>query len=265
MAMTFGCCIGSSCYDLVAKAGYSSIAFPGVELTSLSESEFEQLTEKVRTGPLDVLSVNSFCPPQLRLTGHDLDLDALERYARILFPRAAQLGVKFIGIGGPVSRSTREGETQEDALRNLETSLSTLCRVAEEYSLTILLESVCSLECNLVTYTHEAAEMVRRLNIPNLGLVYDIYHAHMMHEDPRYILEAADLIRVAHIAQDEGGKRIYLREEKFQEYLPYIKALTEAGYTGELNMESFVGDPAQELPQSKKILDDLLNTVQSNS
>lgn len=257
MAMKFGCCIGFAHYDLVAAAGYDSITFPGVELAAASDEEFEKIVAKVASGPLAVHSVNSFCPASLRLTGADLDLAALEAYARRLFRRAARLGAKYIGIGGPVSRSTRPGESTESALKDLERSLTLLCCIGKEYGLSILLESVCTLECNVVTYTYEAADMVRRLNLPNLGLVYDIYHAHMMNEDPNYILQIGDLLKVVHIAQNMKNKRGYLREENVPEYLPYFQALSKVGYDGECNMESFIGELAEELPRSKKILDEL--------
>ena len=260
--MEFGCCISIAHYDQVASAGYRSIALPGVELSAMDDAAFQAALRKTAGGPLAVHSVNSFCPPSLRLTGADFDAQALERYSRRLFSRAAELGVQYVGIGGPASRSTRPGESRTTALEELKRSLSLLCRLGQEYGLSILLESVCSLECNLVTYTHEAADMVKELALPNLGLVYDIYHAHMMGEDPRYILEVSDLIHVVHIAQDQGGKRLYLREAHMDEYLPYLQALHEAGYTGECNLESFVGDTAEELPRSKRILDQLLAKVQ---
>lgn len=256
--MEFGCCIGIAHYDQVLSAGYRSIALPGVELASMDDGAFQAALEKTRGGPLALHSVNSFCPPALRLTGADFDPSALEDYAHRLFARAARLGVRYVGVGAPASRSTRPGESREQAMDQLKLSLSLLCRVGREYGITVLLESVCSLECNLVTCTWEAADLVRELALPNLGLVYDIYHAHMMGEDPGYILEAADLIRVVHIAQDQGGKRLYLREEKMGEYLPYIQALCRAGYAGECNLEAFVGDIGQELPRSRDILQRLL-------
>ena len=45
--MKFGCCISSAHYDLVAANGYSSIAFPGVELAGASDAEFESIAAKV--------------------------------------------------------------------------------------------------------------------------------------------------------------------------------------------------------------------------
>lgn len=261
--MKFGCCINSAQYDLVVSAGYDSITFPGVELAGVNNEKFEQIAAKVAAGPLAVHSVNSFCPASLRLTGSDLSLTVLETYVRRLFPRAARLGVKYIGIGGPVSRSTRPGESTQSALKDLERSLDLLCCAGEEYGLSILLESVCTLECNVVTRTYEAADMVCRLKRPNLGLVYDIYHAHMMNENPNYILQIGDLIKVVHIAQNMDNKRGYLREENIPEYLPYIRALAQVGYEGECNMESFVGELTEELPRSKRILDQLFSVYLS--
>jgi len=265
MAMKVGCCIGMAHYGEVAAAGYQSIALPGVELAGMDDAAFQKTRETLKHGPLELHSVNSFCPPDLRLTGADFSAQRLEDYARRLFARAAELGVSYVGIGGPVSRSTRPGEDPVRASEELKNALALLCRLGGEYGLTILLEAVCSLECNLVVYTHEAAEMVRALGLPNLGLVYDIYHAHMMGEDPAYVLSVAELIRVVHIAQDQNGRRIYLREAFLEAYRPYIQALHRAGYSGEINMESFVGELPEELPRSREILNRLIAEAQESA
>lgn len=263
--MKAGCCIGIGHYDEVVSAGYRSIALPGVELAGMDEAAFQAAREKLRRGPLALHSVNSFCPPDLRLTGADFSARKLEDYARRLFGRAAELGVSCVGIGGPVSRSTRPGEDPVRALEELKNTLALLCRLGSEYGLTILLEAVCSLECNLVVCTREAAEVVRDLDLPNLGLVYDIYHAHMMGEDPAYVLSVAELIRVVHIAQDQDGRRIYLREAFLDAYRPYIRALHQAGYRGEVNMEAFVGELSEELPRSRDILNRLIAEAQGSA
>lgn len=259
--MELGCCIGMEYYDTVAAAGYRSIALSGVELTNMDESVFQSGKKKILSGPLAVHSINNFCPPALRLTGSGFDANKLADYSNLLFRRASDIGAQYIGIGSPVSRSTRAGESPLTAIEELERSLNILCCLAKNYGLTILLESVCSLECNLVTYTHEAAQLVRKMSLDNLGLVYDIYHAQMMKEDPEYILEIPDLIHVVHIAQNHNGKRIYLREKNLPEYVPYFKALNKIGYRQECNLECFASNVEEELPRSKKILDRILGDL----
>ncbi len=139
-------------------------------------------------------------------------------------------------------------------LSQFKDSLKLLCSIASKYDMEILLESVCGAECNLVTTVREAFEIVKELDLPNLGLVYDIYHDRYEGESLDIIDEAAGLIKTVHIAEDLSGSRIYLKEEYSDVYAGYWKRLERAGYRGEFDLECFAGDPAEGIKNSFEIL-----------
>jgi sugar phosphate isomerase/epimerase len=253
--MKIGCCIGIECYDAVLAAGYDNITLAAKDIAAMEEAAFGEVLAKVKNGPLVLSSLNSFSPPEVKLSGGGYSAEALTIYAVPLFDRAAALGVRHIGIGAPFSRNMPDGFSKQLALEQLRQSLGLLCDLGAPLGIDILLEAVCDIECNLIVTTDEALEVVRSMGVQNLHLVYDIYHAHMMNEPVSNIGLAGGEIKVVHISQDEGrGRRLYLDPDKTNEYLPYIRALQEIGYDGEISLEAFFGDPAVELPRSYDIL-----------
>lgn len=252
--MLIGCCIDLSWYDTLAACGYDSITLGAKDVADWDEDTFRRARGKLRDGPLKTISLNSFCTPGLRLNGSGFDLKAVEEYTRRVCQRGSQLGFRMIGIGAPASRSLRPGDALPQSREQFKRSLSAMCRIAGAYDMEILLESVCSLECNFITTTREALRLLREMEEPNLHLVYDIYHEYMEAQPLSVIAEAAGEIRVVHIAQNIGNQRAYLRTEQEGVYRSYWNALETAGYTGEWNLECFTGFPGEQLPASMEII-----------
>ena len=257
--MLTGCCTTIDNYDKVAAAGYETITLAAVDISAMDSAAFARAKNVIRGGPLRLLSLNRFCGADVHLNGPAYTPAKLENYAAPLFERAAALGAKYIGIGSPASRNLAPGVDAAAAMQLFENAITQLCSLAAPYGIEILIEAVCDIECNFITTTPEALDLSKRLDLPNLRLVYDIYHAHMMKEPLENIDDAAEQIRVVHIAQDVNhGQRHYLDETKTEEYSPYIKKLQTAGYKGEVSLEAFQGEIEKELPKSLNILKTLL-------
>ncbi|MBR0090615.1 MAG: sugar phosphate isomerase/epimerase [Lachnospiraceae bacterium] len=252
--MIRGCCIDLSWYDKLVEYGYESIALAAKDVAAWDEETFSKNKEKLSKGPLKTISLNSFCTQDLRLDGSGYDPEKLRAYMERLCPRAAALGFSVIGIGAPASRNLGAEDDRETCLAQFKESLRIMCDVAAAHGIGILLESVCSLECNFITTTREAYAIVKELALPNLHLVYDIYHEVMEGQPVDVIDEVINEIRVVHIAQDENGKRAWPDKAHIDEYRVYWDRLHALGYTGEWNPECFTGDIDQGLQQSIQIL-----------
>ena len=252
--MLIGCCIDLFRYDTLAACGFDSITLAAKDVVEWDEETFRSAQKKLKDGPLKTISLNSFCTPGLRLNGSGFDLAAVEAYTRRVCQRGSRLGFRMIGIGAPASRSLRPGDALPQCREQFKHSLSVMCRVARDYGMEILLESVCSLECNFITTTLEALQLLRELKEPNLHLVYDIYHEYMENQPLSVIAEAAEEIRVVHIAQNVDNRRAYLHADQAEIYRAYWDALKNAGYTGEWSLECFEGDPKQQIPASMEII-----------
>lgn len=256
--MLFGCCTTIENYALVAEAGFDTITLAAKDMAAMDRPTFANAKQTLAGGPLKALSLNAFCTADVRLNGPGYSAQSLEAYAAPLFARAAELGIGSVGVGSPASRNLPSGEGYATSMAQFEEGMATLCRLAKPYGIDVLLEAVCDVECNFITTTPQALAVVRRLALPNLHLVYDIYHAAMMEEPLSNIGEAAGEIRVVHIAQDVGrGQRHYLDRRHIDAYRPYLQQLREAGYQGEVCLEAFYGDPQTEFAQSLEILKSL--------
>ena len=240
--MQFGCCTTMDYYDELARLGYDYIELAGKAVAAMDERAFAAAAARVAAGPVACCGFNAYCPPEVVIAGRGWDLAAARAYAKRLLPRAKALGARSVGIGAPASRTLPEGFDRALARRQMADFLKATAEVADRYGVTLLLEAVCTRECNFVNTTPEALEIVRELALPNLFLVYDIYHAAVMGESPAQIDAIFPLLRHVHICRDARGERTYLAAEQPQPYQPYVDALLALGYDGAICLEAFCGD-----------------------
>ena len=255
--MKIGCCIGIEYYDILAKLGFDSITLAGVDVVAWSEEQFVSVLTKMQSGALQSISINSFCPAALRLTGSNADTVEIRNYTRKLCARAERMGVRYIGIGAPKSRNVDRDNTYALAWKQLQAAFTVICEEAVRVGIDVLLEPVCKLECNLINTMQEALRFLEEMQLPNLHLVYDIYHEDAESQPLSVIAEAGDEIRVVHIAQNVNNERCYLDPAYTEKYRAYWDALQKIGYQGEYNLEAMVGNPCYELPRSYRILKEL--------
>lgn len=252
--MEYGCCTTIDNYDLLVQTGYDRIILPAAELAAMETPAYERLRGKLSKGPVKCLALNSFCTPKLILCGNSYSNEAVEAYTRVLADRAAGIGVRYIGVGAPKSRSIPPDFPQSTAMSQLKHSLTGICRVCADYDIEVLLEAVCDLECNFITTTEEAVGVVEELGLPNLQLVFDTYHAFMMGEDDAPLRRAMKYVRLVHVAQNIDGRRHYLRRANMDEYAVYFNALLEGGYDGEVSVEAFNDEPETQLQETLDIM-----------
>lgn len=252
--MIYGCCTSFDNYNLLIKHGYDRIILPATELMAMDEAAVIGVRKTLAEGPVKCSSLNSFCTPALILCGNGFDPAAIKSYCTRLASRAHLIGAEYIGVGAPKSRSVPEGFIRELAMAQFKQSLSILCAACAPYKITILLEAVCSLECNFITTTEEALAVVKALNTDNLALVFDTYHAFMMGEDARPLRQAITDIKLIHVAQNIDNKRHYLRRENLAEYQVFFDALRDAGFSGEVSVEAFYDDMDAQLDETLDIM-----------
>lgn len=252
--MNIGCCTTVDNYNELAKIGYKTITLAGKDISAMTDGEYEHAKRIILNGPLRTEGVNTFCAPQLRLNGEGFTATAVEAYTCRLCKRAKPLGIVSIGVGAPNSRRIAPDYPSEKALDEFSEALRTMCSVAAKFDMQILLEALATVECNCVTTTSEALALVRSLALPNLHMVYDIYHAFMMDEEPASIREAVGEIRTVHISGYGDNKRPYLSQPSFTKLVPYIQELKACGYDGELSVEAFAGDIHEGFRETYRLL-----------
>jgi len=99
------------------------------------------------------------------------------------------------------------------------------------------------------------AEIVRRVDSPNVKLLFDIYHVQVMNGDViRRLRRYRDLLGHVHTAGNPGRAELDDRQEI--NYPAVMKALLDVGYTGFVGQEFIpTRDPAQGLAEAVALCD----------
>lgn len=252
--MQFCCCASFEDLPLVTSAGYDRIALSGTFLAVCGEDTFAQLCAAAADGSLVCRSLNAFCPADVKLVGEGYAPRRLGRYSRALAARASRIGVEAVGIGSPNSRKLPSEFDRGCAMRQWQASLRIICEEFGSCGISVLAEPLCTLECNWMNTTDEVREVVEQLSLPNLGMVFDMYHAFVMGEYDIPLRRAMPYVGEVHIAQFIHGEKHYLHPDHSADCAPYFAALRDLGYDGEIAVEAVHGSLPSALPRSLKLL-----------
>ena len=179
-------------------------------------------------------AANSFYPGKIRTVGSDMDSATILSYSRTSFSRAKLAGIRIMVFGSGGSRALPEGASATDAASQFAAALSLIAPAAAENGITIVVEPLNRAECNFINSLAEGAAIVRMVNHPSVQLLADIYHMMREDEGPQEIRNHAAIIRHVHIAERETRSAPGVAGDDF---LPYLRALKESGYTGDISLE----------------------------
>lgn len=252
--MIFSCSGNLQNYRSIESAGFDGIILSGAEISSMSENELDHLEETISRGPVKCYSLNDFCPQEIKLCGDELNIETLKAYTGLLVRRASRLGIKQIGIGAPRSRIICDKSPHEKEINKLKNSLINICKIAEPYKIDILFEAVNSNDCNFITYTDEAFNIVNSIDLDNLHLVFDFYHAGIMEESAVPLQSIIEKIKIVHIACELDGKRVLPTDDLMQKYTYYVDALRRGRYYGEIGIEVEPSNDVSDLSASLQLI-----------
>lgn len=107
---------------------------------------------------------------------------------------------------------------------------------AAKCGMTLSLEPLNRFECYVLNTVADAAEIVRRVDRPNFGLLYDTFHANIEEKDPVGVI-APNIRAINHVHISEND-----RGTPGKGHVPIratLQALKAAGYDGWLTIEAF--------------------------
>ena len=215
------------------------------------EANFEKSLMILKESPLSVPACNSFFPAELRLTGYQVDEERVLRWAETAFSRARQAGVRIIVLGSGGARKVPDGFGYDRAVAQFTGLLARMGQLAEAYQVTIALEHLNRQETNFINTLAEANAIVGKVNHPAVGLLCDIYHMLVENEPPGAILKAGKRIVHCHVAEKTERAA---PGTNGQDFVPYFRALKEAGFKGKISIECRWADFANEVEPSLKYL-----------
>ncbi len=187
--------------------------------------------------------------------------DAIDQSADFGVPNViAFTGYKWRDAMDPTSGEISLGEGADNCVN----SLKALASRAEARGVTICLEQLNTRDDTHPMKGHPGyqgddldycAEIVRRVDSPNVKLLFDIYHVQVMNGDViRRLRQYRDMIGHVHTAGNPGRAELDDRQEI--NYPAVMKTLLEIGYTGYVGQEFIpTRDPARGLAEAVALCD----------
>lgn len=202
-------------------------------------------------------AANCLIPGELKTTGPETDLQAVGAYMESTCRRASEAGIRILVFGSGGSRSLEEGFDPQQGRRQLVEHLKAWAPLAQQSGVTIVVEPLSKLDCNIITSVDEGADLVRRVGHPHVRLLIDTYHMGRDGDDIQAIGRCGDLIAHVHVAQIQGRKPPLAGGEDFGAYFSALKAIR---YEGGVSIEAKWDDREAQLPEA---LSELARQIES--
>ena len=266
--MKIGCCLnmvatgsdgtGIEWIEKVAEYGFDYVELPMAQMMGLDDEQFAALKERVAKTGLRAETSNNLFPVTMRLTGPEVDYDAILAYAEKAFAKAKDLGIEICVFGSGPAKSVPEGFPKEKGLDQVELLLHKIAPIAAKNGVTIVMEPLRSAEDNLINTFADGVAMAKRANEPNVKVLVDFYHLYEENEPVQHLIDdGAQWLRHAHFANPAG--RIYPVSVDECDYKPFIDALRKAGYDARISCEAYVPNGFEvDAPIARKFFDELL-------
>ena len=222
--------------DSIKKA--AGLGFHGVELALKDAAEIcpQELDTWLSRSGIEVSCISTgqvFAVSNLYFTHPDPDVRENTFQAfRGLVELAADHG-QLINVGR-ARGSYREKQSRAETERLFIEMAQRICDYGEPKGVTLMIEPVNRYEINFINSVEEGAELLRRVDRPNIGLMPDVFHMNI--EDRQIgqtLIDHADLVRYVHLADSN-------RNAPGQAHLDFddvFGALARSGFDGWVSIE----------------------------
>lgn len=232
--MRFGVCAGLDRAEAAARAGWDFIEVGvGAFVPSEPDSAYAEVRSRVAGLPIPVEAANCFIPANLRLTGPEVNPDALLAYVEVAFQRMAEASLKVVVLGSGGARNLPDGWPMERGLEQLADFLRAAAAVAQEAGMTIAVEPLRRAESNIINRVADAVALCGRVDHPSVRPLADLFHMTQEGEPPASVAAVASSLAHVHVA-DSGRVPPGQGDMDFRSFLG---ALAEGGYRGRISVE----------------------------
>jgi sugar phosphate isomerase/epimerase len=191
---------------------------------------------RVSGAALPVPAANTLVPGAMKITGPDVQRDALRRYMTTIFRRAAATGTRMLVFGSGGARNIPDGFDRADARDQIIDFLQMCAPLAEQNDVTLVIEPLNKKECNVINSVAEAMEYVRAVEQPYIRCLVDSYHMWLEDEPLTNVRAAVKWIKHVHVADKLG--RVPPGESGQADYRPLFAVLKAGNYSGLISIEA---------------------------
>jgi len=221
--------------ETLKKAGYDGVEVPIFEGDT---AHFEKVGKAIKDNGLACTSV-TVIPDEEH---NPISTNAKHRQAAVEYLKWAMDCSAAVGstmLCGPFYQPlgvfTGQGPTEQEKQRAVEVHRQA-AEFAAKANLTLAVEYLNRFECYFLNTMADAADYVKRVNHPSLGVLFDTFHANIEEKDPvGCIGPHIDIIKHVHISENDRGTP----GKGHVDWAGTFKALRSGGYDGWLVIEAF--------------------------
>lgn len=226
--------------DAIDAAGYDCIEMHIKEVMGQSDQEYKDARQKLRDSGLTAEVFDNPLPHDKVVADPDFDGDFYVDYLKKAVERTAAMGARYYVYGNGKTRSTKPGPDEAKNVKKNEDMLATLCELAAQANITILLEPLAASLSSRWLGVPENFEYAKKCGIPNLKTLID--YRWFLEEKHAFdiILQYADFIQHVHIDNPLSPfpTRIVPAVDDGHDYGPLFAALRKICYKGIIAVEA---------------------------
>ena len=256
--MKFGVCTGNDNIALAAEYGFDYIETNFKNLAMYTEDEYENFLSLLKEHNIPCETANCFLPGEIKVTGENIDYDAIKKYLSVGYKRAAKTGIKVVVFGSGGARHIPDGYPYKNGVKDIIKFVKEYAApMADEYGIEIVFEPLCKIESNVINTIKEGAMLASAIDMPNVGTLGDLYHMYVEGDTYEDVKELKGIFRHAHIScpvsDETGNKRVYMKESDNFDYKGFLDALKFIGCE-RVSIEAGTSDFASDAVEAIRVL-----------
>lgn len=220
--------------ESISAAGYRHVELTVDSIMGLSTEQFAGVKQQFHDFHLLAEVCSEPLPREVRVTEMGFNIYVWTEYLKKAVRRMAELGcTKLAWNNGRARVMPFEGDVlavKEQVLQ----FLYLLCDIAEEYGITVLVEPLGPRRTNFLNTMTEMKNFLDRVGKDNLASMISFRELTEINLQIEDIDVFASLIKYVHLENpaDQVGARIAPHPQDGVDYLPFLTALKNCGYSG---------------------------------
>lgn len=232
--MKIGVCCGFDRIEEAAEIGFDYVELNFASLAQIDDDTYNSLLINIKTKGIKCEAANCFFPGEYKITGPDINYDEITKYLKKGFKRAAETGIKTVVMGSGSARHIPDGYPYSNGVRDIINVVRNyVAPIAAEYNIDFVFEPLRSAESNIINTIKEGGMLAAAIDMPNVGVLGDLFHMHMEGDTYEDIEELKGIFRHAHISNptpvNSEHARIYPANDSEYDYKGFFDALKYIG------------------------------------
>ncbi len=224
-------------FPIMKKLGFNHAEPAFSAMYGATEEQVDDFIAAMNEYGITCPTANGMFIEEIKLLEGKESYSKVGEYLDFVFSRAKKFGVQIGILGSGSARTIPEGMSKEEANERFCALLTDVVSpYAKKYDIIVGIEELRAQECNFINSCREAMEIIRAVNLPNIKLLVDYFHAILGGDTLEQIATYKDDIVHVHLASPIN-KRSVPRENDLEDCRAFFAMLNNIGYKGVVSLE----------------------------